>query len=360
MILEFRVAGHAGHPFGVFHLVDKDAQQHATTGRQDQIGLLVQEEDVVVDLDLARGFVGLVGIDPRAVDAGERRQADEVVVDVGIDHGHVAEAIAHVGIVLGPRPGVEHRVVGKFELNTVRGIVQAGNFNGSDSVGSKHIIQQLDIAFAKAHLDAIESTVVENAILDQHFSTADRASEDRVFGTNDPIGPGGWRVLQHAGVNAVRLAIRGVVSVGIALVENNAVDDQIRILFARELNIEQPLGIGRPIARRRGHHQRAVLERASAGKISGVAAVDLHRFFHFQIALVHQAEIIACRHVDLVSSRRDIQGLLQVFEGRILGTRVGILAGVFRHIELRRIQRQCRKDCRHGKQCDFASHFFPL
>ena len=88
-----------------------------------EIGQSIDEENVVVNGDLFGLIVAF-----SVVKAIENAEAEDVVVDVGVDVLIGADTEAHVVHFLGTAPCEEDGVVGKFEINHTRLGVGAADF----------------------------------------------------------------------------------------------------------------------------------------------------------------------------------------------------------------------------------------
>lgn len=162
----------------VFELVGIDAELEDAGALHDgDVGLLVEEEDVVVDGD----FLGL-GIAHGVVDAGEDAETEDVVVDVGVDLGVAAVAVAHVAEVVGAAPGEEDGVVREFAGHVAVLGAGAEDVAGDHAAGDEEVVLDGDFTLVEVDVDAVVAAVGEHAVLndDVAFETALRLAVDGV------------------------------------------------------------------------------------------------------------------------------------------------------------------------------------
>ena len=251
--------------------------------------------------------------------------------------------------------------------------IGAEDVRADHAVVAEHAVLDVHLALVPRHVERDVAGVDERAVLER--DPARRAVRGR--GVDEVAVRGRELVLRlvprrtlepHAGVEALGLALRLVVGVREALVEDEAVElhvDALGLLgLLREVDREDAEAVALLVVvlvERLEH--RPVRERLALREVLGVAADDRDRLVDQEPVLLHLAGVDALGEVDRVAVLRVLERLPEVLERSLLRALVLVLAGLERDVDVgggsgERGHRRKRRQC--GASVSFHVHVFPV
>ena len=274
-------------------------------------------------------------------------------LELTLDLGVAAVAVAHVAEVVGAAPGEEDGVVREFAGHVAVLGAGAEDVAGDHAAGDEEVVLDGDFALVEVDVDAVVAAVGEHAVPDDDvaFETALRLAVDGVGlrGGEFVLGALGRGFEPHAGLDAFGFALGVVIAVHEGLVDHDAVEDHVGARAVRELQRDDADALGVVLVVR-GLDLGGELGEVAGGEVVGVAALDGDGLVDDDLARAEEAGVVAGGHVDGVAGLGGLHRVEQGLEGFFLRAGAFFLAVGLGDVEVGAEDGRADREAHQGHQ----------